>query len=156
MLGSNQRPLPCEGRSVTSWLFADVQKGLQKEAFLTNVCRGCSSVFAWVGAKLVSTGVDLAVLQHAAYRSGLPWRLPKIKSRRVNSYPGKGGCLNRSRTKRRCVYSARLPSDPRSSQRWADPIHHLGRTVDPAPTALRSQGPGRILSRIPNPPRPSP
>jgi hypothetical protein len=26
MLGSNQRPLPCEVRSITSWLFAGVQK----------------------------------------------------------------------------------------------------------------------------------
>src|SRR5215211_7941111 len=28
MLGSNQRPLSCGGRSITSWLFAGVQNGL--------------------------------------------------------------------------------------------------------------------------------
>ena len=50
-----------------------------------------SLVFAWVGVGLVSTGVDLAVLQHAAYRSRFPWSLPQTKSRRVDSYPGKGG-----------------------------------------------------------------
>jgi hypothetical protein len=33
MLGWNQRPLPCECRLLTSWLFAGVQKYLQNPSF---------------------------------------------------------------------------------------------------------------------------
>jgi hypothetical protein len=53
MLGSNQRPLPCEGRSVTSWLFAGVQKVLQISGFLSGTLRACSPMFVWVGVQLV-------------------------------------------------------------------------------------------------------
>jgi hypothetical protein len=53
MLGSNQRPLPCEVRSVTSWLFADVQKVLQISGFLSGTLRACSPMFVWVGVQLV-------------------------------------------------------------------------------------------------------
>ena len=53
MLGSNQRPLPCEVRSVMSWLFAAVQKYLQISIFFLRSCRPCSSLFAWVGVLLV-------------------------------------------------------------------------------------------------------
>ncbi len=53
MLGSNQRPLPCEGRSITSWLFATVQKYLQTGTFILSDCRHCSQLFAWVGVLLV-------------------------------------------------------------------------------------------------------
>jgi hypothetical protein len=53
MLGSNQRPLPCEVRSVLSWLFAAVQKYLQISIFFLRSCRPCSSLFAWVGVLLV-------------------------------------------------------------------------------------------------------
>ncbi len=53
MLGSNQRPLPCEGRSITSWLFADVQKYLQINGFLRGTLRACSPLFVWVGVLLV-------------------------------------------------------------------------------------------------------
>src|SRR5215211_4969536 len=49
MLGSNQRPLPCEGRSITPWLFADVQKHLQNCAFYVTGSRACSPLFVWVG-----------------------------------------------------------------------------------------------------------
>src|SRR5215212_3547552 len=45
MLGSNQRPLPCEGRSITSWLFAGVQNHLQNRRFYRWVY---SSLFAVV------------------------------------------------------------------------------------------------------------
>jgi hypothetical protein len=49
MLGSNQRPLPCEGGSITSCLFVDVQKYLQNSVFDSrNICR-CLPLFVWVG-----------------------------------------------------------------------------------------------------------
>src|SRR4051794_11537484 len=67
--------------------------------------------------KLVSTCVDLTVLQHAYLSLRIFLKFAKKKSRRVDSYPGEGGrCLNRSRTKRKRGCSARLPSDPRSSR----------------------------------------
>jgi hypothetical protein len=53
MLGSNQRPLPCESRSITSWLFVVVQKHLQISIFSLADHRGCSLLFAWVGVLLV-------------------------------------------------------------------------------------------------------
>ena len=53
MLGSNQRPLPCEGKFITSWLFTAVQKYLQNELFSLRMSRGCSRAFAWVGVLLV-------------------------------------------------------------------------------------------------------
>src|SRR5215208_4865791 len=49
MLGSNQRPLPCEGRSITMWLFATVQKYLQNRPFAAGCIRLCSPLFAGVG-----------------------------------------------------------------------------------------------------------
>ena len=49
MLGSNQRPLPCEGGSITSWSFAGVQKYLQISTFFLRSYRPCSPLFAWVG-----------------------------------------------------------------------------------------------------------
>src|SRR5215211_7231614 len=49
MLGSNQRPLPCEGRSITSWLFASVQKYLQNRTFAAGCFCSCSWLFVWVG-----------------------------------------------------------------------------------------------------------
>jgi len=54
MLGSNQRPLPCESRSITSWLFAGVQKYLQINGFLGGILRVCSPMFARVGVLLVN------------------------------------------------------------------------------------------------------
>jgi hypothetical protein len=53
MLVSNQRPLPCEGRSIASWLFAVVQKCLQINGFLSGTPRACSPLFVWVGVLLV-------------------------------------------------------------------------------------------------------
>jgi hypothetical protein len=53
MLGSNQRPLPCEVRSITSWLFAAVQKLLQISIFSLTGYRECSQSFVWVGVLLV-------------------------------------------------------------------------------------------------------
>jgi hypothetical protein len=53
MLGSNQRPLPCEGRSITLWLFAAVRKYLQNGTFYLNISRVCSPLFVWVGVLLV-------------------------------------------------------------------------------------------------------
>jgi hypothetical protein len=37
MLGSNQRPLPREGRAIISWSFADVQKIPAKQQILSYV-----------------------------------------------------------------------------------------------------------------------
>ena len=56
MLGSNQRPLPCEGSNTMSWLFAVVQKMLQISIFSLTSCRGCSLLFTWVAARLLHTG----------------------------------------------------------------------------------------------------
>jgi hypothetical protein len=53
MLGSNQRPLPCEGRSITSWLFAGVQNYLQNRPFVSGSIHVCSPLFVWVGVLLV-------------------------------------------------------------------------------------------------------
>jgi hypothetical protein len=53
MLGSNQRPLPCEGKAITSWLFAGVRKYLQNSVFTSGSIRACSSLFVWVGVLLV-------------------------------------------------------------------------------------------------------
>jgi hypothetical protein len=60
MLGSNQRPLPCEGRSITSWSFAGVRKYLQIDVFLLISYRPWSSLFVWVG---VLIGVIAAKLR---------------------------------------------------------------------------------------------
>ena len=49
MLGSNQRPLPCEIKSITSWLFTAVQKLLQISIFSLTGYRECSLSFVWVG-----------------------------------------------------------------------------------------------------------
>src|SRR5918994_1860588 len=53
MRGSNQQLLPCEVRSIMSWLFAAVQKCLQIRIFFLRFCRLCSSLFVWVGVLLV-------------------------------------------------------------------------------------------------------
>jgi hypothetical protein len=53
MLGSNQRPLPCEGRSMTSWLCGGVQKCLENGVLYLRMFRVCSPVFVWVGVLLV-------------------------------------------------------------------------------------------------------
>ena len=50
MLGSNQRPLPCEDKSITLWLFAGVQKYLRN----SNVCpSSLLPLFALVGVLVV-------------------------------------------------------------------------------------------------------
>ena len=51
MLDLNQRPPPCKGGSIISWLFADVQKLLQISAFALAGHRGCSLLSVWVGVK---------------------------------------------------------------------------------------------------------
>jgi len=53
MLESNQRPLPCEGRSMMSWLFTTVQNFLQISTFLLAGFCECSPLFVWVGVLLV-------------------------------------------------------------------------------------------------------
>jgi hypothetical protein len=53
MLGSNQRPLPCEGRILLSAGFAVVQKHVQNGIFFVQPSRGCSPRFMWVGVLLV-------------------------------------------------------------------------------------------------------
>jgi hypothetical protein len=53
MLGTNQRPLPREYRSMTSWLFAVVQITCKTTNVFLSTRRGCSPLFAWVGVLLV-------------------------------------------------------------------------------------------------------
>ena len=53
MLRSNQRPLPCEGRTYLSHVFAGVQKRLQNTPFYARMPRICSPRFARVGVLLV-------------------------------------------------------------------------------------------------------
>ena len=53
MLGSNQRPLPCEVKVLLSSAFAVVQNRLQNCAFAPGSIRVCSPLFAWVGVLLV-------------------------------------------------------------------------------------------------------
>jgi hypothetical protein len=53
MLGSNQRPLPCEVRSILSWLFAAVHNRLQNRPFVSGSIHVCSPLFVWVGVLLV-------------------------------------------------------------------------------------------------------
>jgi hypothetical protein len=72
MLGSNQRPLPCEGRSITSWSFATVQKHLQTGTFSVNMSRVCSPLFVWVGVLLVYFSLTATpTLSHLRVESGL-------------------------------------------------------------------------------------
>jgi hypothetical protein len=52
MLGSNQRPLPCEGRALLLCMFTVVQNRLQNHAFASGSIRVCSPLFAWVGVLL--------------------------------------------------------------------------------------------------------
>src|SRR5215204_277138 len=53
MLGSNQRPLPCEGRALGSQLFADVQKLLQIDESCAERTRANLPVSACTGVLLV-------------------------------------------------------------------------------------------------------
>jgi hypothetical protein len=53
MLGSNQRPLPCEGRALLSCTFTIVQKHPQNGTLYLSTLRACSPSFAWVGVLLV-------------------------------------------------------------------------------------------------------
>jgi hypothetical protein len=53
MLGSNQRPLPCEGGAIMPQLFVVVQKHLQNRTFASGSIHICSPLFVWVGVLLV-------------------------------------------------------------------------------------------------------
>jgi hypothetical protein len=53
MLGSNRRPLPCEGSALLSLVFVVVQKYLQNSQFATMMLHSCSPLFMWVGVLLV-------------------------------------------------------------------------------------------------------
>ena len=53
MLGSNQRPLPCEGEALSSSLFATVQEYQQHGLFSLRAFRDCSPLFVGVGVLLV-------------------------------------------------------------------------------------------------------
>jgi hypothetical protein len=52
MLGSNQRPLPCEGSAIVSWMFPKLAKFLQITNFLrkhdSQVFRIFTRVAAWL------------------------------------------------------------------------------------------------------------
>jgi hypothetical protein len=88
MLGSNQRPLPCEGRSITSWLFAGVQKYLQINGFLSGKLRVCSPLFVWVGVLLVYMSLTATpALSHLCVVSS-PLRYARRGMRRPTSPHG--------------------------------------------------------------------
>ena len=57
MLGANQRPLQCEGKSIMSRLLATVQKYLQNCIFSLSRPRVCSPLFVWVGVVPVYMGL---------------------------------------------------------------------------------------------------
>jgi hypothetical protein len=71
MLGSNQRPLPCEVRSMMSPTFAGVQKVLQNRAFTSRSIRVCLPPFAWVGVLLVYTDLEKRALTAGRRNFGL-------------------------------------------------------------------------------------
>ena len=78
MLGSNQRPLPCEDRYITSCLFAGVPKYLQNGVVdSSNIC-GCSQLFVWIGVLLVYT--NTAPTLSTSYTIMKP--LPAVKQTR--------------------------------------------------------------------------
>src|SRR5215210_8516217 len=56
MLGSNQRPLPCDVSCITSWLFAAVQNWPRNSDLFFLARHACSLLFAWVG---VLTGASV-------------------------------------------------------------------------------------------------
>ena len=158
MLGSDQRPLPCEGGGIMPCLFAVVEKCLQISISSLMSHRRRPPLFAW-GSVLISVLLvsSLLVSQPTHLCLNVCLELAKNKSRRADSYRDEGGrCLSRSRTKRMRGCSFRPPSDPRSSRRWADPNHPSCRVAGKAPKAPQSQGPDRIPSRVLNPSRPSP
>lgn len=66
-----------------SRLFADVQKCLQKGIFPLEAHRTCSPLFAWVGVRLVSTGVGSFL---CSVQPGLAVRLV---GRRVGGTPAR-------------------------------------------------------------------
>ncbi len=72
MLGSNQRPLPCEGKALLSYMFAGVQKYLQNCAFSLSRSRVCSPLFVWVGVQLVYMSLTATpALSHLCVASSL-------------------------------------------------------------------------------------
>jgi hypothetical protein len=95
-------------------------------------------------------------LNVAIYRPMFPRSLQKNEESTSRLLPERGRRLNRSRTTRTRAYYARLPSDPRSSRRWADPTRLSGRAGGKASKLRRSPVPDRIPSRAPNSPRPTP
>ena len=60
MLGSTQRSLPCEVRSILSWFFAAVQKLLQISKFSLTGYRECSPSFVWVSVLRREATANLA------------------------------------------------------------------------------------------------
>jgi hypothetical protein len=94
MLGSNQRPLPCEGRSITPWLFATVQKCLQNRRFASGSIHGCSPSFAWVGVLLVYMSLTATLtLSHLCVVSRLLKYARRELQRRVSPH-GAGPTLD--------------------------------------------------------------
>ena len=69
MLGSNQRPLPCEVKAFISPVFAVVQKYVQNGPFSLNISRVYSPLFAWVGV-LIGVAWDIPISRPAeAFRT---------------------------------------------------------------------------------------
>jgi hypothetical protein len=83
MLGSNQRPLSCEVRSITSWLFTGVQKCLQNRTIVSVSIHVCSLLFVWVGVLLVYMsliGPPLHPSVSLTHRAGTGTRVPPRRS----------------------------------------------------------------------------
>jgi hypothetical protein len=57
MLGSNQRPLPCEGSTIVCWRFMELAKFLQIAVFLRRSSSQCFRRFTRVAARLLHKGL---------------------------------------------------------------------------------------------------
>jgi hypothetical protein len=55
MLGSNQRPLPCESSIIVCWRFLEVEKYLQISILLVWHFSWIFRILAWVAARLLHT-----------------------------------------------------------------------------------------------------
>jgi hypothetical protein len=65
MLGSNQRPLPCEGSAIVFWSFLEFPKCLQITVFLYFHFSLHFRIFVWVAAHRVYS-VELETKGHKA------------------------------------------------------------------------------------------
>jgi hypothetical protein len=81
MLGSNQRPLPCEGSVIFCWRFLEVAKCLQIAVFLLCRLSQAFRIFTRVAARLLHRSRKNK--GRAPFRGWLPYRYV-FSSRMVN------------------------------------------------------------------------